>query len=502
MLKSRRLVLSVFFVFLFALEVRPQGAPPPIDSSESVDIGGYKIQLGIQLDVIARSLASDYNVEQVGAAPGGESTWIVETKAGPPQIRVASLTISGGKLSSVYKYWAAASEPGMEASFAGTLYGAIAKFEQENGAPCEVATRRSQQPAGDLRTVVVTCKGRQKSLNIDLVPAGKGRESVSVAEVLKYASEEIEVPGGPGAAEASGETVESSPESVRHEAAQPEPAVAPEQGSKFVAYPRPLRGKADTWYPADVDDDVPEVKSGTACPMDDVLLKAAKRIRELVDNVDKFTATEVVEHQGFDQVGRPRPPERRQFNYLVSIRQAASGYLNVEEYRNGGSGPDQFPDHIATVGTPSLVLIFHPNHAKDFRMTCEGLGEWDGKPAWQIRFEERTDRHNSISALVMNGRSFGLRLRGRAWILADSYQVARLESDLINEIPEVRLRLQHEDIEYRPVKFRTGKIEIWLPSTCKFYMDFHGHRFYRLHRFTDFQLFSVNVRQGVDNPNE
>jgi len=502
MSKSRRLAFGVFFVLLFALRTRPQGAPPAQDSPESVDIGGYKIQLGMQLDVISRALATDYSVQKVGTAPGGGSTWIIETKAGPPQIRVASLTFSEGKLSSVYKYWAATSEPGIEASFASTLYGAIAKFQQENGAPCEVLTQHTQQSGGNRRTVIVTCRGRQKSLNIDLVPAGKEQESVSVAEVLRYASEEIELPGQLGASEGGAETLGPPPESAPSGAAQPEPAVASDVDTQFVASPRVRRGKADTWYPADIDDDVPQVKPGTACPMNDVLLKAAKRIQELIGNVDKFTATEVVEHQSFDQLGRPRATERRRFNYLVSIQQAASGYLNVEEYRDGGSGPEQFPDHLATVGTPSLVLIFHPNHAKDFRMLCEGLGDWDGKPAWQIRFEERADRHNSISALVMNGRSFGLRLRGRAWILADSYQVARLESDLVNAIPEVRLRLQHEDIEYRPVKFSDGKVEIWLPSTCKFYMDFHGHRFYRLHRFTDFQLFSVNVRQNVDNPTE
>jgi hypothetical protein len=93
-------------------------------------------------------------------------------------------------------------------------------------------------------------------------------------------------------------------------------------------------------------------------------------------------------------------------------------------------------------------------------------------------------------------------MRGRAWILADSYQVARLESDLANEIPEIRLRLLHQDIEYRPVHFRQGKGEIWLPSTTEFYMDFRGHRFQRRHRFTDFQLFSVKVEQTLGDLKE
>jgi hypothetical protein len=133
-------------------------------------------------------------------------------------------------------------------------------------------------------------------------------------------------------------------------------------------------------------------------------------------------------------------------------------------------------------------------------MTCEGLGQWQGQPAWQIRFEERTDTRDPICVFAMSSRSFGLRLRGRAWILANSYQVARLETDLAVQIPEIRLHLQHQGIEYHPVHFEKGKTEMWLPSTSDFYMDFNGRRFYRRHRFTDFKLFSIGLQQSLGDP--
>jgi len=256
------------------------------------------------------------------------------------------------------------------------------------------------------------------------------------------------------------------------------------------------RTRIDSWVPPDVDQDVPQVAPGTACPLTGVLSNAGNRVQELVKNVDKYAATEVVEHQSVDKSGQLRPPEIRKFNYLVSITKWPSGSMGVEEYRDGGSDPNQFPEHVATVGTPSLVLIFHPDLAKDFTMTCEGLGQWQGQPAWQIRFEERSDTKHPTSFFVMSGRAFGLRLRGRAWILADSYQVGRLETDLAGAIPEIGLRLQHEDIEYRPVRFDAGKTEMWLPSNCDLYMDFRGHRFYRRHHFTDFKLFSIELQQS------
>jgi hypothetical protein len=260
--------------------------------------------------------------------------------------------------------------------------------------------------------------------------------------------------------------------------------------------------QTNLWLPPDVDRSVPEVTPGVSCPLPSVLSAAGKRVEELAGNVDKFTATEVVEHQSVDRSGRLDPPKSRKFNYLVTMARTRSGGVNVEEYRNGGSAPEQFPDHLATVGTPSLVLIFHPHHVNDFDMKCEGLGEWRGKPAWQVRFEERPTRRNSMMVVQVGPNSFSPRLRGRAWILADSYQVARLESDLADQIPKIRLRLQHEEIEYRPVPLPDSKQEIWLPWRTVMYMDFIGRRFYRRHSFTDLKFISVKVQQTFGEPKD
>jgi tetratricopeptide (TPR) repeat protein len=283
---------------------------------------------------------------------------------------------------------------------------------------------------------------------------------------------------------------ESEPQQVQQALLEKPPA-------KASASPAAKRAKVDLWYPPDIDRVIPQVLPGTTCPLSDLLSKAGERIEELVQNVSKFTATERIQHQdvvGSDKLG---VREIRRFNYLVSITRAANGNMNVEEYRDGSLS--QFPDHVATLGTPALVLIFHPHEVTNFTMTCEGLGDWHAQPAWQVRFEERRS-NNSISTMIIGGHVFNLRLRGRAWILADSYQVGRLETDLADQIPQIEMRLQHQNIEYRPVILPETKREIWLPSSTELYMDFRGHRFYRQHTFTDLQFFSVNVQQIIGDP--
>ena len=257
----------------------------------------------------------------------------------------------------------------------------------------------------------------------------------------------------------------------------------------------------EIWLPEDIDHSVPPVSAGVACSLPSVLDAAGKRIVQLVQNVDRFTATEVLTHRPIDRSGGLGSATTVKFDYLsLFLAEAQGGFLHVEELRNGGASLDQFPTHIATIGTPSMVLIFHPRYAVNFKMECEGLGEWRGQPAWQVRFAQLPDRPNRTLSFEVNGSTYNVNLRGRAWILADSFQVARLETDLEESVPKIRLRLYHESVEYRPAQSGMNNLELWLPASTELYMDFQGHRFYREHSFTDFRIFSVETQYKISDP--
>jgi len=268
---------------------------------------------------------------------------------------------------------------------------------------------------------------------------------------------------------------------------------APEASAK-VATDAEERTERDGWVPPDIDAVRPPVAKEATCALQDVISKAGTRVEEFVDNLNRLTATETVQTQTVSHSGTLHHPKTQRVEYVVSAMREPDGNVHLEEYRGRSMNnvPEPSSDHVAVVNAFSLVLIFHPYHAKDFQMSCEGLGSWHGQPAWQVRFEEQS-RH--ISELRVDGKGYLLRLRGRAWILADSHQVGRVETDLDETIPKIRLRLQHQVIEYSRGIFPSTNVTMWLPSSAELYMDFQGHRFYRRHSYADFQLFSVKVHQ-------
>ena len=134
-------------------------------------------------------------------------------------------------------------------------------------------------------------------------------------------------------------------------------------------------------------------------------------------------------------------------------------------------------------------------------MRCEGLENLDGKPTWQIYFRQREDKPNQIRAFRKGlNKSYPVDLKGRAWIVADSYQVLAMETDLIAAIPDVRLTAEHTAIQYGPVHFSSRRLDMWLPQTAEVFMELRGKRVHRRISFSDYLLFAVDDKQEIAAP--
>jgi len=256
------------------------------------------------------------------------------------------------------------------------------------------------------------------------------------------------------------------------------------------------------WLPPDLDERMPPVEPGATCALDEVIQKAERRVEEFVGNVDRYTATESLLHESINKWGLASSRETRKFDYVASIEEVKRGFFNFEEFRKSHTSQEEFPDGVATLGMPALALIFHPYNSGNFEMNCEGLARWNGRIAWQVHFRQRADKPNTIRSFRMGfqGPSHPVALKGRAWIDAESYQIVRLETDMIAPLPEIRLVADRTAIEYGPVHFRERNVDMWLPSSAEVYSDWRGRRFHRRHSFSNYLLFAVDEKQRISAP--
>ena len=256
--------------------------------------------------------------------------------------------------------------------------------------------------------------------------------------------------------------------------------------------PSSLAAQYQRWVPPNIDDAVPPVETGMSCPLHQILKETGERVIEFVTNVDRFSATETMNHEGLNEFGLAVHSERRSFNYLVSIQEFRPGVYDVQEFRDGLTTPDIFPEHVATVGTVALVFVFHPNYADDFEFRCEGRTHQGGQDAWQIHFSQKPDHSPRLRSYRLANLYFRVGLKGRAWISTETFQVLRMESDLTGTVPQIRLHADHEDIQYGPVLVKRKELVLWLPASSEIFLDFNGHRIHRQQLLSDYFFFWID----------
>ncbi len=254
------------------------------------------------------------------------------------------------------------------------------------------------------------------------------------------------------------------------------------------------------WMPPGIDEVKLSIVPGVECPSGQVLAESGRRVQELVEDVARFAAVEDLFHQSLDQYGIPIRTETRKYNYVASISEPQPGFLSVDEYRTDKITPAEYPDHIASTGFAALALVFHPDMRDNFTMTCEGLGDWHGQTTWLVHFRQRQDRPNRMHSYRIGDQEYSVDLKGRAWITPDKFQIVRIESEMVNPMPAIRLLSEHEVVEYGPIPFPSKNTSLWLPKSAEIYFDFRKHRYYRRHSFDHYMLYSVDTQEKRKEP--
>lgn len=255
------------------------------------------------------------------------------------------------------------------------------------------------------------------------------------------------------------------------------------------------------WAPPNVDTAAPGVASDVTCSAEEVVERTGQSVNRQLENLEKFLATEHIQHEEINSKGEVTEIRDKNFQYMVFTERAKDGLVFLDERRDGGANTDAFPTSLATVGLVSLGAdVFHPGFAKALNFTCEGLGQWRGKAAWILHFAQKPGMKSYLRLWETKTKTVEVPLKGRVWVAAGSYNVLHVESDLREPMKELELTRDHLSIDYGPVSFSNGNSELWLPWYADMYLELHGKRYHHSHTLTNFSLFSVDTNNTISAP--
>lgn len=247
------------------------------------------------------------------------------------------------------------------------------------------------------------------------------------------------------------------------------------------------------WNPPNVD---ARLSASTGCALSSVVEQAGTRALKFVTNLQNFTAEERIEYRALGNAFE-QDSDVGTFDYTADLGLTNRGYV-VQEYRKPAKGNHMFPAATQEVGLPEMALIFLPNFQKIYNMECEGSTEWKGQTVWVVHFRQRASQRSHLVSLSFGG--YPALLKGRAWIAQDSGEVVHMEIGLMREIPEVGVKEWFLSLDYAPVRFRTRDVEVWLPQFAEAYEDSRIRKTIIVHKFSTFQLFSVQTDAVTGSP--
>jgi hypothetical protein len=241
---------------------------------------------------------------------------------------------------------------------------------------------------------------------------------------------------------------------------------------------------------------------GTQCvaaPVD-LLERTGRQVSGFLDQFSQLKCTEEVTQTKLVKKLTKESIEYREqqtFDYLV-LAQGSGDDLVIQESRlqQRASEHKKNVPLLVTNGFATLSLVFHPYYQQAFNFDAPEDEIVNGRKLVKIHFQHIKGKR-SPTVLLLRGREYPLELKGTAWIDPETAAIVRMQAELQDDMTDVGLHAFNSEVEYAPVHFQGMSATPWLPSIARIELETAKQRWRNIHRFTNYQEFSVSTDESV-----
>ena len=272
-----------------------------------------------------------------------------------------------------------------------------------------------------------------------------------------------------------------------------------EQADSYVDWPSQQLIKA-----------VPKLKGMEPATNQDALPTILKKAGESVDSfLDNFANTAALERI-HEEASTPSPwralqneehTSRQDFYYVV-ILDSKGGHDQFNEYRTDLKGrpvenEGAQPGYMLTHGFAFAQIYLQPSHQPESSFRYLGRQLMGGRECEILAFAQRPSLARPMEFLV-GVASSPLLKQGIIWIDSASYQIVRMQTDLLAPLTQIGLNRNTAEIDYAPVHFASSDQTLWLPSEVLVTVNFRGSIFTNRHQYSDYKLFRIETKETHD----
>jgi hypothetical protein len=244
---------------------------------------------------------------------------------------------------------------------------------------------------------------------------------------------------------------------------------------------------------------------------DFILGKAGAVITELLHTTPNLTANEQVRQMGQSlysghlnvsglTVNRPTKwNNTSEYEYRIAHKRNPLGGDALVEFRTDARG--QPIDDSATssnrpinVGFATVWLIFLPGNLHDSRFRYLGEQSIGRRKTYVLAFAQNPESTGLQPVISFGSGQCIAPLQGVAWIDRSTYQIVRIQTDLLYSLPDIDLSQLRAVLTYESVKIAGLNLSLWLPRDVDATVQTTFRNVQEFHHYTNYRLFQTSMR--------
>ena len=228
-----------------------------------------------------------------------------------------------------------------------------------------------------------------------------------------------------------------------------------------------------------------------------ILSKTGEAITDLLQRTPNLLANEKVKVIDENLNSGSKYESTTNYYYRIVHRRNQFGRDGLAEFRtyvddNPVDDSPKNPNRLINIGFATLWLIFLPGNHDDSHFRYLGEQLIEKHKTYVIAFAQKPQNTGLRPVINYSSGQCTTPLQGIAWIDQSTFQIVRLQTDLLHSLPDIQLSELRTVLTYQSVKIGGLHLSLWLPEDVETtyhtsYRDVkesHGYSHYRLFKAT------------------
>jgi hypothetical protein len=200
-----------------------------------------------------------------------------------------------------------------------------------------------------------------------------------------------------------------------------------------------------------------------------------------------------------------QPQQRTAFSYRIRAAQDPTYGPVLEEYRTNAKDQTVNPNDFSagnpkSVGYGNTWMMFVPTNLRESRFRYLGRQKIDHHDTLVIAFAQDPDHANMRAAVGVGADACRYFIQGILWIDQASFEIVRLETDLLSPLTGIHLNQLRSELRFSEVKISARNLILWMPSDVKISWLGKETAGIELHHYSNYRLFAATSRIILPDP--